>query len=213
MSIKNRTIAVVCGLALAATALAPAAAFATLPPNKTVENSNSGTTDVTIQVDKGGQGGQEDQLAFEVPTVIPFAAKADGTLVGPSKDATKIVNKSVFDIHVTGMSVNAVDGWNLVGDASQSSETNALSFELSADPAADPAAESFAESFAGAVSAATPRDLSNDTHWNMSYAGAASSKDKVAIASKGKVANVTKDLHSAQKAATITWTLAAGSAQ
>lgn len=203
MSIKNRTIAVVCGLALATTALAPAAALAA------PSIGNTGTTNVTIQVDKGGQGGKEDQLSFDVPTEIPFAAKADGTLVGPSKDATKIVNRSVFSIHVTGMSVNAADGWNLVNDASQSSDTNALSFELSADPAADPDAEPFT----GAVSAASPRDLSNDANWNMDYAGAASNKDQVAIASKGKVANVTKDLHTAQKAATITWTLAAGSAQ
>ena len=170
---------------------------------------NTGTTDVTIQVDKGGQDGKEDQLSFNVPTVIPFAAKADGTLVGPSKDTTKIVNKSVFPIHVTSMSVNAVDGWTLVEDASQSSETNALSLELSADPTADPTADPFA----GAVSAAKPRSLSNDANWNMNYAGAASNKDQVVITSKGKVANVTKDLHDAKKAATITWTLAAGSAQ
>lgn len=207
MSIKNRTIAVVCGLALAAPAFAPAAALA---DNSTPVNSgNTGSTNVTIQVEKGGQGGQEDQLAFEVPTEIPFAAKNDGTLVGPSAGSIKIVNKSVFPIHVTKMAVTAVDDWHLVDDASTVSDANALSFELSADPAADPAAESFA----GAVSAANPRDLSSDAHWGMDYAGAGSSKDEVAITSKGKVAHVTKNLHDAKQAATITWTLAAGSAQ
>lgn len=187
MSIKNRTIAVVCGLALATTALAPAAALAT-------PFGNTGTTDVTIQVDKGGQDGKEDQLAFNVPTVIPFAAKADGTLVGPSKDTTKIVNKSVFPIHVTGMSTSTGDtGWNLVADASNSESNDSLSFELNS------------------VSAATPADLSTDKDWNMGYAG--SGKDSVAITSTGKVSHVTKDLSKPQKAATITWTLAAGSAQ
>lgn len=187
MSIKNRTIAVVCGLALATTAFAPAAALA-------APLGNTGTTDVTIQVDKGGQGGQEDQLAFEVPTVIPFAAKADGTLVGPSKDATKIVNKSVFPIHVTGMSTSTGDtGWNLVADASNSESNDSLSFELNS------------------VSAATTADLSANKDWNMGYAG--SGKDSVAITSTGKVSHVTKDLSKPQKAATITWTLAAGSAQ
>lgn len=190
MSIKNRTIAVVCGLALAATAFAPAAALAV----SSVESGNTGTTDVTIKVDKGGQDGKEDQLSFEVPTVIPFAAKADGTLVGPSKDATKIVNKSVFPIHVTGMSTSTGDtGWNLVADASNSESNDSLSFELNN------------------VSAATPANLSTDTAWNMGYAG--SGTDSVAINSKGKVSHVTKDLSTAQKAATITWTLAAGSAQ
>ncbi len=86
-------------------------------------------------------------------------------------------------------------GWNLVADASKASasETNALSFELNG------------------VSAATPANLSANASWNMGYAG--SGKDSVAITSTGKVAHVTKDLHSAQKAATVTWTLAAGSAQ
>lgn len=183
MSIKNRTIAVVCGLALATTALAPAAAFAA---------GNTGTTEVTVQAEKDAQG--NDQLAFEVPTKIPFAAKADGTLVGPSADTTKIVNKSVFPIHVTGMSTSAEGtDWSLVADASESSETNALSFELNG------------------VSAANPADLSAKAAWNMGYAGSAT--DSIKVASTGKVANVDLDLSSAQKAAIVTWTLAAGAAR
>lgn len=183
MSIKNRAVAVACGLALATTALAPAAAFAA---------GNTGTTEVTVQAQKDTQG--NDQLAFEVPTVIPFAAKADGTLVGPSASETRIVNKSVFPIHVTGMSTSAQGtGWSLVADAENSSETNALSFELNG------------------VSAATPADLSASKAWNMGYEG--SGANTVAIASTGKVSHVTKDLSSARKAATVTWTLAAGFAE
>lgn len=45
----------------------------------------------------------------------------------------------------------------------------------------------------------------------MGYAG--SGTDSVAIASTGKVSHVTKDLSKAQKAATVTWTLAAGFAE
>lgn len=191
MSIKNRAVAVACGLALATTALAPAAAFAAGDAT-TVTSGNTGTTEVTVEAQKDAQG--KDQLAFEVPTVIPFAAKADGTLVGPSKETTEIVNLSVFPIHVTGMSTSAKGtGWSLVADASKSASENSLSFELNG------------------VSAATSADLSKDADWNMGYAG--SGKDSVAIASTGKVSHVTKDLSSAQKAATVTWTLAAGSAQ
>ena len=188
MSIKNRAVAVACGLALAATALAPAAAFAA-GNTTTVTSGNTGTTDVTVQVQKD-QG--VDQLAFEVPTVIPFAAKANGELIGPSASETKIVNKSVFPIHVTKMSTSAVGtGWSLVADASKSTSENSLSFELND------------------VSAATPADLSAKAAWSMGYAD--SGKDSAAITSTGKVSHVTKDLSSAQKAATITWTLAAGS--
>ncbi|MDY3970580.1 MAG: hypothetical protein SOY95_08100 [Atopobiaceae bacterium] len=184
MSIKKHAAAVACGLALATTALAPVAAFA---------GGNTGSTDVTVQVEKDAADGT-DQLAFEVPTVIPFAAKANGELVGPSTDSTKIVNKSVFPIHVTGMSTSAEGtGWNLVADASNSASENSLSFELNG------------------VSAAKSADLSKDANWNMSYAGSAA--DSVAITSTGKVSHVTKDLSSAQKAATVTWTLAAGAAK
>lgn len=190
MSIKNRAVAVACGLALATTALAPAAAFAA-GNTTTVTSGNTGTTDVTVQVQKD-QG--VDQLAFEVPTVIPFAAKADGTLVGPSKETTEIVNLSVFPIHVTGMSTSVQGtGWSLVADASKSTSENSLSFELNG------------------VSAFKPANLSADKSWNMGYAK--SGNDSVAIASKGKVSHVTKDLSSAQKAATVTWTLAAGAAE
>ena len=189
MSIKKHAAAVVCGLALAATTLAPVAAFAA---NNVVTSGNTGSTNVTVQVEKDAQGA--DQLAFEVPSVIPFAAKADGTLVGPSAETTKIVNKSVFPIHVTNMSASA-DGtdWSLVADASQSREANALSFELNG------------------VSAANPADLHADTAWNMGYAGSAT--DSVAVDSTGKVANVNLDLSQPQHAATVTWTLAAGSAR
>lgn len=188
MSIKNRAVAVACGLALATTALAPAAAFAA-GNTTTVTSGNTGTTDVTVQVQKD-QG--VDQLAFEVPTVIPFAAKANGELVGPTASETRIVNLSVFPIHVTGMSTSAKGtGWSLVADASKSASENSLSFELNG------------------VSAATPADLSAKAAWSMGYAG--SGKDSVAITSTGKVSHVTKDLSSAQKAATVTWTLAAGS--
>lgn len=191
MSIKNRAAAVACGLALATTALAPAAAFAA-GNTTTVTSGNTGTTEVTVEAQKDAQG--NDQLAFEVPTKIPFAAKADGTLVGPSASETRIVNKSVFPIHVTGMSTSAKGtGWSLVADASKSASENSLSFELNG------------------VSAAKTANLSADKSWNMGYAG--SGTDSVAIASTGKVAHVTKDLSKAQKAATVTWTLAAGSAQ
>ena len=183
MSIKNRAVAAVCGLALATTALAPAAAFAT---------GNTGTTEVTIKAATDDQG--NDQLAFEVPTVIPFAANADGKLIGPSADKTKIVNLSVFPIHVTGMSTSAENtGWSLVADASKSTNENSLSFELNG------------------VSAATPADLSTSKTWNMGYAG--SNTDSVPVKSTGKVSHVTKDLSKAQKAATVTWTLAAGFAE
>ena len=184
MSIKTRAAAITCGLALAATTLAPVGALA-----KDYVNTNTGSTEVVITAAKDADG--NDQLAFEVPTQIAFAAKADGTLVGPSAESTKIVNKSVFGIHVTNMAVTAADGWTLAEDAATSNADNSVSFTLNG------------------VAAAASAYL--DAAWNMGYAG--SDSDSIAIASEGKVSHVTKDLSSAQKAATVTWTLAAGSAK
>lgn len=189
MSIKNRTIAVVCGLALAATALAPAAAFA----DPTI--GNTGHTDVTIQVEKkGGTSGKEDQLAFNVPTVIPFAAKADGTLVGPTAGSAQIVNESVFPIHVTKMAVAQQDPFHIVDDVTTSTGTNDVQFTVH-----------------GAKAAASVNLLA-DTTWNMGYADTAT--DHIDLdTTNAKIARVTANLSTPQKAATITWTLAAGSAQ
>lgn len=192
MSVKNRAAAVACGLALAATVFAPVSAFAA---DTDVTSGNTGSTEVTIISEKSDKGGLtgDDQLAFSVPTQIAFAAKADGTLVGPSKEATKITNKSVFGIHVTNMAVAEQSPWKLVGDASASAETNAFSISLNN------------------VAAASSVDLSDNTAWNMTYAGSAG--DSVELESAGKIANVDVDLASAQKVATITWTLAAGNAK
>ena len=192
MSIKNRAAAVACGLALAATVFAPVTAFAA-----ETNTGNTGSTEVTVIAEKGTEPGHtdEDQLAFEVPTKIAFAAKADGTLVGPSDDSTKIVNKSVFGIHVTNIAVTAASGWNYVADASTATQDNAISFTLNN------------------VNAAVKGDVSSETAWNMAYAGSQDASDSIAVATTGKVARVTNDLKTEQKAATITWTLAAGSAK
>lgn len=188
MSIKNRTIAVVCGLALAATALAPAAAFA----DPII--GNTGHTDVTIQVEKDSQSGKEDQLSFTVPTVIPFAAKADGTLVGPTASTTQIVNNSVFSIHVTKMAVAQQDPFHIVDDVTTSTGTNDVQFTVHG------------------AKAAVSVDLHDNAAWNMGYAGTAT--DRINLDTTGaKIARVTANLSTPQKAATITWTLAAGSAQ
>ena len=189
MSIRNRAAAAACGLALVACALAPAAALAA-----ETNTGNTGSTEVTVTAERDPATGA-DQLAFEVPTKIAFAAKADGTLVGPSAEATRIRNLSVFGIHVTDIAVSAADGWTLADDAASSAADNSISFTLNG------------------VRAAASADVSADAAWDMAYAGSADPSDSVAVATAGKVSRVTKDLSTEQRAATVTWTLAAGSAK
>ena len=81
-----RALAVGAGLALA---LAMGAA-----PTPAMAAGRVGTTKVMVRT-------EIDNVEFKVPTVIPFVAKADGTLQGPSEDATTIDNHSAYGIHVT----------------------------------------------------------------------------------------------------------------
>lgn len=186
-SMKRSAVAVACGLALAAGAFAPAVAMA---------DGNTGSTEVAIgyheSIDPSNPDAQ--QLSFSVPAKMSFAAKADGTLMGPSETAVSIANESVIPIHVTKMAVAGQDPFHVVADVAASTGANDVQLAINN------------------VKAAADVDLSADAAWNMDYKGGA--KDTLALSiTDAKIARVTADLSKAPKAATITWTLAAGNAQ
>ena len=188
-SVKRNAVAVACGLALAAGAFAPAVAMA-------ADAHNTGSTEVAIgyheSIDPNNPDAQ--QLSFSVPAKISFAAKADGTLMGPSETAVSIANESVIPIHVTKMAVAGQDPFHVVPDVAASTGANDVQLTINN------------------VKAAADVNLSADTAWNMDYKGGA--KDTLALSiTDAKIARVTADLSNAPKAATITWTLAAGNAQ
>ena len=89
-----RALVVGAGLALA---LAMGAA-----PTPAMAAGRVGTTKVMVRT-------EIDNVEFKVPTVIPFVAKADGTLQGPSEDATPLDNHSAYGIHVTNMKIDAMN--------------------------------------------------------------------------------------------------------
>ena len=153
----------------------------------------NGTTDVTVQTDPAST-----QCAWEAPTVIPFAADAAGNLTGPSADAVKIVNKSVFPIHVTNVSAAEQSPFKLVADVTAGTDTNAIQFNL-VNGATD-------------IAAATGMNTAALENFDMGYAGAANDNLTFDVNStQGKIARTTVDLSTAQKAATVSWTVAAGS--
>lgn len=182
--IKKSVAAVTAGLALVACAATPISALAA-----------SQSTEVTIQAasPSGGQTSSDDNLTFSTPTVIPFAAKGDGTMSTADASSLKIENKSVFPIHVTKMDVAAVDPFHLVADVTKSTGNDDFQFSLK-----------------GTAAAATV-DLKANKAWNMGYAGSATSSITL-DPSNAKIARVDSDLSTAKKAATITWTVAAGAA-
>ena len=196
------------GFALAAGSTGVVPAFAEAVANNV---GNTGTTEVTVMtadsledVPDGGENydiDEEDLLAFEVPTVIPFVALANGVLVGPSATVTHITNLSAFGIHVVEAGVVFEDSWRGVSDASASEEENAIDFQFGPLGAITDAADGEDD------------DVSACLEYNMGYAG--SDDDYVAILTMGDVANVTNNLVAGEsnKVATITWTISAGNAE
>ncbi|MEE0246234.1 hypothetical protein [Ellagibacter isourolithinifaciens] len=182
---KTRVSALALSLVVAAAAATPALAFAD-------GTTASQSTEVTVQSATPDPGG--DNLSFSVPTQIPFVAKADGTMLAPSADTLKIQNRSVFPIHVVNMAVTEQSPFKLVADVAASSDANAFQFMVNG------------------LQADASVDTSANTAWNMGYADSANNKISLDI-TDAKIARVTTDITTPQKAATITWTVASGAAQ
>ena len=181
---KTRVGALAVSLVMATAIATPAFAYA--------DGTSAQSTDVTIQSVTPEPGG--DDLSFSVPTQIPFVAKADGTMLAPSADALQIQNKSVFPIHVVNMAVTEQSPFKLVADVTVSTTANAFQFTVNG------------------LQAAASVDTSANAAWNMGYANSANSTISLDI-TNAKIARVTADISTAQKAATVTWTVASGAAQ
>ncbi|WP_417301581.1 hypothetical protein [Ellagibacter isourolithinifaciens] len=167
-----------------ATAIAtPALAFA--------DGTTSQSTDVTIQSVTPEPGG--DNLSFSVPTQIPFVAKADGTMLVASAENLQIKNKSVFPIHVVSMTVTEQSPFKLVADVTTGTDANAFQFTING------------------TKAAPSVNTSNNVAWSMGHAGSETDTIPLVI-TDAKIAHVTTDITTPQKAATITWTVASGAA-
>lgn len=180
-----------CALGTLSALLAPVSAFAV--NNVTDVTGNSGETEVTVKAAEGN-------IVFSVPTVIPFAAGGDGSLIVPDSESLQISNKSIFPIHVTNMKVTGEDPWNLVSDASLGDTTNAIDFQIG---------PSGSLKDASSASAPDGADLSGIAAWDMSYLGDEGSS--LELEAVGNISHVNEDLSAdGSKVATITWTVEAG---
>lgn len=194
-----RALAVGAGLTLAlAMGAAPTAAIAEV---------RVGTTDVRVRT-------EIDNISFKAPTVIPFVAKADGTLQCPSESAITIDNLSAYGIHVTNMKVTAKETWNIVGDAQKGSAQNSIDFKVGpVDNLQD----------AYTATQGTGIDLSKNAAFDMGYLGIAGGSDKIKLKTSGHVARVTRDIfhltsaenkaETGDSVASITWTVEPGAHQ
>ena len=153
--------------------------------------ANAGTTQVTVEADPSSV------IEYDVPTELPFYVAADGTLTGPTPSACQIVNKSVFGIHVTEVSVTSSGNWNITSDATKGEGQNIIDFQFGPKKQVD------------AFAAMSRVDVSSDASFNMGYKGSGS--EVVSIDSSGNVARLTHDITKPIPVATISWTVAAGS--
>jgi hypothetical protein len=174
----KKSLAGIMAAAMLATAIGtPAAAFA----------ATNKTTTVTVKAD-------DSNLTVTVPTVIPFTMGADGVLASASSGALQIVNGSNFAIHVSDVDVAQQSPFNIVADAAQASEDNAVDFQFGVDSALIDAANPTAK--AGSYDLAPTGD-----------AGAT-----LTLKAQGDAKNVKEDIAKDKTVATITWTFAAGNA-
>lgn len=187
-NLKARVGALAVSLVMATAIATPALAFAD-------GTTSTKSTEVTIQSVAPGPG-PDGNLSFSAPTEIPFVAKADGTMLAPSAKTLKIQNLSVFPIHVVNMAVTAESPFKLVKDVKEGTDANVFQFTVNGLQA---------DAFA---------DTSTNTAWNMGYAGSANDNDAILLnITDAKIARVTTNITTPQKAATITWTVASGAAQ
>ena len=206
MSVKSRVTALIATGALAC-AMMPAAAFAVEP--SVGAQTGTGSTDVTVILNHSGEVGGNtdpnnpdgsdgddygDNVAFSVPSEINFVANAAGVLTGPSN--AEIQNHSTFSIHTSSLDVDANGDWNVVETAGSSSETNAVEFHVG--PATDKL---------NAYDYLTKSAVSTPSAWNM-----AANTGKVSMSANGQLNNVSSDISTKTKVATMKWYVTPGSA-
>lgn len=188
----NGARALVVGAGLALT-LAMGAA-----PTPALAEGRVGTTDVTIKT-------EIDNIMFKAPTVIPFVAKADGTLQTPTDSTLTIDNLSAYGIHVTNMKIGAEDTWNIAADAKKGTAQNCIDFKVGPDNASQDAYT---------ATQGTGIDLSKNALFDMGYQGIADGTDKIKLKTSGNVARVTRDIFhvtgTGDQVASITWTVEPG---
>lgn len=176
---------------LVVTAAAGATLAALSPTPAIAAEGNTGNTKVTVQAD-------DSNLRFKVPTVIPFVAASDGTLTGPTADATRIENLSAYGLKVTNVKVTSNNGWNHTEDISAADD----SIDWSLGPTGAPI-RAAAAATDGGIDITSPQ-------WNMTYQSDAVETDDIKLETSGTVGRVATDISSPVHIGTVTFTLAPG---
>lgn len=220
MNIRSKAVAATLAGLMALAPVASTVALAAVPTPSVGAQTGTGTTDVTVQLNLdpaitefGGTidpnnpdadgNGLGDNIAFTVPAAINYIAAADGTLTGPSADATYIENQSVFGIHASSFDVDAAEGWNIIKDGTTASADNSADFQFGVYAEGDSSNTDMLDAY----DYLEKKGVNKATLWNMndkSTASAAAGADnKVNLTTTGDIAKVNKDISQQTKIATI----------
>lgn len=202
LSLKQRTAAIIAAGALAASTMFAPMAFATTNSASATGPDSDGTTDLYVQIQNPDEA-LAHNFSVTVPATINYVAAADGTLTGPNGAAAmNLDNNSLYPVYASHLKAAAATGWNVVGDAANSNDRNAISVSIGTSD------EQI--SIANALTGDKGYQMTK-TSWNMQGNGAASDADKVVLSTtNGKINNVDTEIANAQKFATLTWYVTPG---
>lgn len=213
MDIKKTFAAGGAALMLASTLAMPLAAFADTQPTVTGRDTD-GTTDLYVQLANGEEHGESDgNLTFTVPSQIDFVLKADGTVVGPSSDATYIENGSNFAIHNSSLQVTHPGEWQLIASGEEEAHYPANGLLINITKTSSDGATTVDYNLGDYIIKNT---LPHQELWNMASSPLAASTtytdDEAHFSIGGTAYTVTNDVSSRTKFATIQWYVTPGTA-
>ena len=142
-----------------------------------------------------------DGITFTVPGTLNYKIRGDGTLIGPSSEALRIVNTTDgVEIRVTGVKATQGSGFTLVSDATSSQATNALEFEIG--PHGDQINLASATGASGA-------SVGDELAWTMAAPDVNEDLSYIQLESSGRIANYNANaLRTNTQGATLEWYLA-----
>lgn len=148
------------------------------------------TTTVSLQ-------GTVSQLSVSVPTSMPVKVKGDGNFI---ETGIQIQNNSIFDVHVSAISTQAEDPFNIVSESQfeQSDDRNVLWMTLSAG-----------EDSVDLGSASVQETTVVSSEWNVSRAESGS--NVLSIVSNGAIKNADNVTSEQEEALQVSFTIEAGS--
>lgn len=155
-------------------------------------NHGGGTSEVKADFSKYIESNEpSDNVELSIFTKINFVSDQNGNLIAPSEDSMRIENQSIIGVSVDTVQVTPTNGWNLVKNASETEESNAISFNFGPE-----------DDMISAYDCADKLSLANDHEsWKMTdYAG---DHTTVPVLVYGKIANLENDFVTKSQAAVV----------